>query len=201
MKMELPLYALTIALGMGLAGCDRAGSTSDASQMNTETVVSNSGEPCGMLAGNAKDICEKEADGRKWVKAAEFAATNEPSAQHTYDLAIARADAEIGVAKEKCDDLSGNPEDVCRQEAERAFEVAKADATLQMKLSDASATSREATNEAVDQEAETKADAREEAADVKHDASLSLAKEQCDRFANQERRDCINTAEANYAKN
>ncbi len=201
MKMELPLYALTIVLGMGLAGCDQAVSRSDTSQMNTDTVVSNSGEPCGTLTGNAKDICDKEADGRKWVEAAELAARNEPSAQHTYELAIAKADAEIGVAKERCDDLSGNPEDVCRQDAERAFEIKKADATLQMKLSDASATGKEATMEAAEQEADAKKDAREEAADVKQDASLAVAKEQCDRFANQERRDCISTAEANYAKN
>ena len=201
MKIEFPLYVLTIALGMGLGGCDKTVSTSDSSKMNDGAVVSNDGESCKALSGNAKDICDKEADGRKWVNAAEFAAENEPSAQHTYELRIARADSEIAVAKERCDDLSGNPEDVCRQEAERVFDVAKADATLQMKLSDASATARETTNEAIEQEAVTSEDAREEAADVKHDAALSVAKEQCDRFANEERRDCINTAEATHAKN
>lgn len=201
MKINFSMSLLALALSVGVGGCDRQASKEIASDINDVTSVSSSADHCGTLAGNAKDICEKEADGQKWIAAAEFAAEQEPSEQHTYDLRIARADAEIAVAKERCDDLSGNPEDVCRQEAERAFEIAKADATLQMKLSDANSVARETTTEANKQAAETSEEAREDADQVKHDASLSVAKEKCDRFANEERTDCINSAEATYAKN
>ena len=37
------------------------------------------------------------------------------------------------MAKQKCDDLSGNPKDVCVKEAKAARTTAKADATVQMK--------------------------------------------------------------------
>lgn len=204
MKIKFSTSLLALAMAIGTSGCDRETSKAMSSDMDDAASMSNHAEHCGMLAGNAKDICEKEADGRKWVDAAEFAAKQEPSAQHTYDLRIAKADAEISVAKERCDDLSGNPEDVCRQEAERAFETAKADATLQLKLSDADAVARRATNEANQEAAETSEEAREDAAEVKHDAALSVAKEKCDRFANDERSDCIETAEStesDYAKN
>lgn len=148
MKINFSTSLLALALAMGASGCDRESGNAMSSDRHDATSMSNHADHCSTLAGNAKDICEKEADGRKWVEAAEFAAKQEPSAQHTYDLRIAKADAEISVAKERCDDLSGNPEDVCRQEAERAFETAKAEATLQLKLSDADAVARRTTNEA-----------------------------------------------------
>lgn len=201
MKIKLSTSLLAVALAIGASGCDRESGNAMSSDRDDATSMSNHAEHCSTLAGNAKDICEKEADGRKWVEAAEFAAKQEPSAQHTYDLSIAKADAEISVAKERCDDLSGNPEDVCRQEAERAFETAKAEATLQLKLSEADAVARRTTNEANEDAAEASEEAREDAAEVKHDAALSVAKEKCDRFAKDERSDCIKSAEAAYAKN
>jgi hypothetical protein len=201
MKINFSTSLFVMALAVGASGCDRETSKAMSSDMDDESSVSNSAEPCSTLAGNAKDICEKEAEGRKWIDAAELAANREPSAQHDYELRIAKADALIGVAKERCDDLSGNPEDVCRQEAERNFETAKADATLQLKLSEADAVARKTTNEANKEAAESSEEAREDADDVKHEAALSVAKEKCDRFANDERSDCIASAEAAYAKN
>lgn len=44
------------------------------------------------------------------------------------DARMARADAEYAVAKEKCDDLAGNPKDVCIKEAAAARTRTKADA-------------------------------------------------------------------------
>jgi len=201
MKIKYTMSLLAVAFAIGVSGCDRETGKAMSSDLDDASFKSNSATQCDTLAGNAKDICEKEADGRRWIDAAEFAANREPSEQHTYDLRIAKADAAIGVAKERCDDLSGNPEDVCRQEAERAFETAKAEATLQLKLSDADAVARRATNEANKEAAETSQDAREDAAEVEHDAALSVAKEKCDRFANDERSDCIDSAKAAYAKN
>ena len=198
-NLSLPLCALALIIGVG--GCDKTVSGDTVTSADGETSLLENGESCAMLSGNAKDICDKEAEGRKWVEAAEMTATSQPSDQHTYDLKIARADAIIAVARERCDDLSGNPEDVCQQEAERAYEVAKADATLQLKLSDASAAAAETTTEANQEAAETKDAARAEAADIKQDAALDVAKEQCDRFAHSERQDCIRSAEATYAKN
>jgi hypothetical protein len=41
---------------------------------------------------------------------------------------MAKAEADYDVAKEKCDDQSGNAKDVCKKDAKAAFTSAKADA-------------------------------------------------------------------------
>ena len=83
---------------------------------------------CTTMTGNAKDICREEAKGREKVAKAELEANDNPSDKHRYDVRIAKAGAAYAVAKEKCDDLSGNAKDVCRKEAKAAHVAAKADA-------------------------------------------------------------------------
>lgn len=55
--------------------------------------------------------------------------------QEAYGVTKAKADYKI--AKEKCDDLAGNPKDVCPKEAKAAMAAAKADAKAQMETSKA----------------------------------------------------------------
>ena len=43
---------------------------------------------------------------------------------------MAKADATYEIAKERCDDLTGNAKDVCKKDAKTAFETTKADAKV-----------------------------------------------------------------------
>jgi hypothetical protein len=79
-------------------------------------------EQCDDKAGNAKDVCIKEA------KAAQTAAkadanmkAKEVSTDARKDAADVKRDADYAVAKEKCDRFSGNAKDSCMTEAKARF--------------------------------------------------------------------------------
>lgn len=102
---------------------------------------------CKSLKGNAEDICIEEA------KVARARAEADAVAQHkagdARDLRKAREDvakAEYDLAKEKCDDQSGNAKKACKLDAKAAKEAAIADA----KRADPTPTVGERTAAAVD---------------------------------------------------
>jgi len=83
---------------------------------------------CDSFDGNAEDICEAEAKGREEVAKAELEGKYRPSRESRYEVRMAKAKADYRVAKERCDDLSGNVKDVCLEEAKAAQAAAIADA-------------------------------------------------------------------------
>lgn len=99
-------------------------------------------EKCDDMAGNAKDVCVKEAkaveatakaDAKVQMKTSAARATaNEKSTEARVeatsktsdaekDAAASKVDAQYKVAKEKCDDLAGNAKDVCVKDAKARF--------------------------------------------------------------------------------
>lgn len=156
---------------------------------------------CKPNAGNAKDICIEEAKGREKIANAENEAAYSPSVKHTYDVRAATADAAYAVAKEKCDDLSGNPKDVCRKEAKSAHVAALADAKVSEKTSDANAKAQDKSASAKAAASATKTEARKDAATDKRDADYAVAKEKCDALAGDAKTTCVNDAKKRYGKN
>ena len=83
---------------------------------------------CSSLKGNAKDICQEEA------KVARAKAEADAVVQHKSDAKEIRkaredvADAEYELAKEKCDDMTGNAKSACKHDAKAAKDTAIADA-------------------------------------------------------------------------
>ena len=144
---------------------------------------------CKAVTGNAKDICIEEAKGHEKVAKAELEANYSPSSKHRYDVRMAKANAAYAVAKDKCDDFSGNAKEVCREEAKSAYVTAKADAKVAEKTSDANATARETTTEA-----------RKDAATEKLDAAYAVAKEKCEALADEAKVKCIKDAKARYGQ-
>jgi hypothetical protein len=98
---------------------------------NAETQYKADKDACPSRSGNAKDICMAEASGKeKIAKAdAEAAYRNTPKARE--DARVARAEAAYSVAKERCDEQSGNAKDVCLKEANARLVKAKADARVE----------------------------------------------------------------------
>ena len=99
-------------------------------------------ERCDDLAGNAKDVCVKEAkaaetaakaDANAQMKTSDANATaneksadarskaNNQAADARKDAAADKLDAEYGVAKEKCDTYAGGAKDHCLDQAKARF--------------------------------------------------------------------------------
>lgn len=161
----------------------------DTAVRNAETQYRIDKEACSQRSGNAKDICLAEASGKeKIAKAdAEAAYRNTPKARE--DARVARAEATHNIAKEKCDDLSGNAKDVCVKEADAALTKVKADAKVDRVAAD---TRDDATMK--------EAEARRQAAADKRDADYKVAAEKCDALSGSAKSTCISEAKMRYGK-
>lgn len=144
---------------------------------------------CASKSGNANDICMAEAKGKKAIALAELNHQHKPSIKNQYKVSMAKDEAAYDVAKQKCDDLSGNPKDVCLKEAKSAWVAAKSDAKVQMKTSATNAEAR-SDNEEV----------REDAAADKRAAALKVAEEKCEALANTAKAQCLEAAQAKFGK-
>ena len=133
---------------------------------------------CASLSANAKDICVEEAKAKEKVAYAEleFNYTGKPADQTK--LQMTKAKTAYAVAKERCDDKSGNDKDVCVKQAKAVEAAAIADAKM-----------IKAVNKAEDKAADTKAD-----------ANYKLAVEKCDALTGDAKTSCVNAAKAKYAK-
>lgn len=88
-------------------------------------------EHCDDLAGNAKDVCVKEAranetaakaDAKAQMKTSDANTTaNEKTADARKDSTADKLDADYGVAKEKCDAYAGSAKDNCLDQAKARF--------------------------------------------------------------------------------
>lgn len=134
---------------------------------------------CDGLKDNAKDVCIEEAKGKEKVARAELEYNYTGKASDQNKLWVAKAKAAYEVAKEKCDDQSGNAKDVCVKQAKATEESVLADAKLSKQV----------------HKAENKA------ADTKTDADYKLAKEKCDALSGDAKDSCVATAKAKFGKN
>jgi len=133
---------------------------------------------CGSLAGNGKDICVEEAKAREKVALAdlEFGYTGKTADRNKAQ--VARAESAYAVAKERCDDSTGNAKDVCVKEAKAVEVKALADAKLGKEI----------------------AIARKDAATDTRAADYKVALEKCEAYAGDAKASCITTAKANFGK-
>jgi hypothetical protein len=131
--------AAAISLSFSVAAMADSMSKSEynADKNNIQAEYKSAKAICGQYKSNAKDICVAEAKGKENVALAELEATYQPGPKASYNVLIARAEADYSVAKQKCDEMAGNSKDVCVKEAKAALAAAKADATAQMKTADA----------------------------------------------------------------
>jgi len=84
----------------------------DLAVKNAETQYKVDKDACSPRSGNAKDICLAEANGKEKVSKADAEAAYKNTPKMREDARVARAEATYNVAKEKCDELAGNPKDV-----------------------------------------------------------------------------------------
>jgi hypothetical protein len=156
---------------------------------NAEAQYKADKDACKSLSGNAKDICMEEAKGKEKIAKAEAKAAYENTAKAREKARLARADAAYDVAKEKCDDMTGNQKDVCKKEAKANYTKAKADAKVDRVASDSQHDAMKKT-----------ADAKKDAAEDKRDAEYKVAVEKCDSLSGAAKDTCVRDAKNRYGK-
>ena len=205
--MSKLMIALFVAAGLGLGGCatqrdapmaamkpmaPEAPITKEAYELavkNADAQYKMDKDACSSRSGNAKDVCLAEANGKEKVAKADAEAAYKNTPKMREDARVTRSEATYNVAKEKCDQLSGNPKDVCAKEANAALVKAKADAKVDRVAAE------------TQQDAATKqADARKEAAADKRAADYKVAIEKCDVLAGPGKDACVSNAKVQYGK-
>lgn len=198
------LQCLAFAVGVALASASFAQimpeSGYKAAREKIEADAHTSKTACASFSGNARDICVLEAKGKEKVARAELEASFKPSAKNRYKALVAKAEADFAVARERCDDLSGNAKDVCRKEAKAAEISAKADAKAQMKTSDAKDLARDKSDTARGEAKRKTSEARKDADTDKRDAQYEVAKEKCDIYSGSAKENCLNQAKVQFGK-
>ena len=190
-KLTIGLFA---AAGLTLSGAVLAQPLTkdarDQAHKAAEAQYKQERDACGVHSGNAKDVCVEEAKGREKVAKADADASYQNTPKTRENARLARAEAAYEVAKEKCDDLSGNANDVCVKQAKAALVKAKADAK---KVDRVAADTR---NDAV----QKTADAQRAAADDKRDADYKVAIEKCDALVGAAKDACVRDAKTRYGR-
>lgn len=177
-----PLRQLTVAVAalLCLGGAQAASNFTKATYQGAKAEIKASYKgdkaACDSLKDNAKDICIEQAKAGEKVALAQLEANYSGNPKDEAKLHTAQYEARYAVAKEKCDDLSGNAKDVCVQAAKTARDKAKADAKLTKTVTTAMAT---------DVNTQMKAD-------------YKLAREKCDSLTANAKDICIATAKARY---
>ena len=133
---------------------------------------------CQTQTANAKDICIEEARAKEKVAKAELEFAYSGKAKDGTKVWEAKAHGAFAIAKEKCDDQTGNGKDLCRQEAKAAHTKALADAKLGRVVSDA----------------------RSDASQTKRDADFKVAAEKCEAMAGDAKTQCVAMAKSNFGK-
>ena len=133
---------------------------------------------CASMTGNAKDICHEEAKAREKVALAENEYRYSGKATDERKVRTVMADTSYAVAKERCDDQTGNAKDVCVKQAKAVHIKALADVKLEKKVTQA----------------------EQDSMDAKRDADYKVAIEKCDAAAADVKASCIAAAKAKYGK-
>lgn len=133
---------------------------------------------CSPLSSNAKDVCVEQAKAREKIANAEVEYAHTGTSSDNNKLVVARAEAAYAVAKEKCDDKSGNDKDICVKEAKAAETKILADVKMGKKIDSA-------------MQADLKA---------QRDANYKVSMEKCDAFAGDIKATCVNKVKATYGR-
>ncbi len=194
--MSKLMIGLLAAAGIAFAA---TASAADTSTMSRDTYKTDKDkievqykadeDQCSSMSGNAKDICKAEAKGKEKVAKAELEANYKNTDRARYDARVAQADADYNVAKEKCDDMSGNQKDVCVKQAKAAHTKAKSGAKVARVDSK---TSHDAANK--------RAEARQDARDDTREAQYKVAVEKCDAMGGTAKDQCVKDAKVHYGR-
>jgi hypothetical protein len=201
-KLTIKMIALSVGFACS-AGAMAESLSKDDFKLGKEKIAAEyrvDKSKCDALSGNPKSLCVSEANGRDKIALADLNAAYEPTSANNYKARMAKVDADLSIATERCNDKTSNAKDVCIKEAKSAHVAGKADVDAQMKIWSANATADKKSNAAHKQAKTEAAEARKDAAADKRDAQYSVAKEKCDAFAGDTKDQCLVQAKATFGK-
>ncbi len=182
MRIRLPLQTSIFAAALLAGSSGFAATISNADYKAQKAQISadykDAMASCDKLTDNAKDVCHEKAKGNQKVALAELAYNRSGKTGDASKLAVAKADSAYGVAKEKCDAMSGNEKDVCVKQAKADHTRATADAKMNREVSES----------------------RQDAAADKRDAAYNVAKEKCGALSGDAKTSCLTDAKARFGK-
>jgi hypothetical protein len=127
----LSRFTLSISLALfSTTGVIAAALTSAEQTAGKNKIVSDykfDSASCTALRANAREVCYKQAKGKENDAKAELKYAISGAEKDANKMRIVKADSAFAIAKEMCDDRSGNDKDVCRAEAKRTHVDALAD--------------------------------------------------------------------------
>ena len=133
---------------------------------------------CQSLTANAKDVCQEEAKAKEKNGRAALEYGHTGKAGDEKKMFTVQADTAYDVAREKCDDQTGNAKDVCVQQAKTVHTKALAELKLVKEV----------------------AAAGQDATEARRAADLKLANEKCDALAGDAKNTCQSAAQARFGK-
>jgi hypothetical protein len=167
------MLALPLAHASNMAKADyKAGKARISADYKTDKAA------CASLAANAKDICIEQAKGKEKVAKAELEYSYTGKSSDQNKVLKTKAETTYAIAKERCDDKSGNDKDVCVKEAKAAEVTALADAKMGKKIGEA----------------------KTDAAEDKRNAGYKAEAEKCDALAGDAKSGCVAAAKAKFGK-
>ncbi len=191
--MNINKTILVMLMMTGFSGASQAETISKENyeKANSEADVTfeTAKRNCESFSGNAQDICVSEAKGAHSVARANAEANYRGTEHARFKAAKSKVEAVYQIAIERCDDLSGNKKDICRQEA-------KAEKTKGYEAAKLASKNAEATTEFMD----TKKEAKEQAGQSMRDADYKVAIEKCDQFSGRTKEQCIQDAKNKFGK-
>jgi hypothetical protein len=125
------LIALALVLGAGAAGGVYGGEAGlgkeamKAAEKRVEAQAKAQRKACARFRGNAREVCELQAEGWEKVAKAELEARQEPGPEAEKKVKFARADAEYDVARQRCEPLKDRARDKCLARAKHELEAAE----------------------------------------------------------------------------
>ncbi len=170
------LLALALAVLAGTASANLTKPVYSQAKDEVKAMFKAERDKCDSMSGNAKDVCQERAKGQEKVALANLEYQYTGKEKDRNDYLEARYEATYKVAKEMCDDKSGNAKDVCVAEAKAQHDKAKAELKA---------------NKAI-------VKAESNAAEAKLEADYKVAKERCDSLSGDAKDSCQASAKARY---
>lgn len=176
-KASLIVAAMLVLPVAQAATMGKADYTADKTRISAEYKTDKAA--CDALKDNAKDVCVEEAKAKEKVARADLEYAYTGKAKDRTKALEAKAKADYAVAKEKCDDQTGNAKDVCVKEAKAVETKALADAKMNKEIGEA----------------------KKDDAAAKTDADYKVAVEKCDALTGDPKVSCIAAAKSKFGKN
>ena len=165
--------ALVCAVGANAAGDKAVYEKAKASGKSTYEAAT---KQCDAMKGNAKDVCIAEAKAARTKTEEEAQAAYQGTPKARAHAVEEIAEANYKVAKQRCDDRTGNDKDVCIKVAKAELTRAKADAKANRKS----------------------VEAHQDAAKDKREADYKVAAEKCEALSGDAKSACVKDAKAKY---